>query len=41
VTSEPGRGTQFDIVFPALALTAEHTATDESADDAGCELLRA
>jgi signal transduction histidine kinase len=41
VTSEPGRGTQFDIVFPALALAAEHTATDEQPDDTGCELLRA
>jgi PAS domain S-box-containing protein len=41
VTSEPGRGTQFDIVFPALALTAEGTASGEPADDVGCELLRA
>ncbi len=41
VTSEPGSGTQFDIVLPLAAMTVEGEADGELPDDAGYERLRA
>jgi len=41
VTSAPGSGTQFDIVFPLAAMTVEGEADGELPDDTGYERLRA
>jgi hypothetical protein len=35
VTSEPGRGTQFDIVFPLAAMTVEREEDGALPDDSG------